>query len=173
MFMLTPMTGKEAAESRTVIISGFEVGFKTFVICCLAAFPGLILAIIFYPFLGSGALLMFPLAIGGCLYLFQSRSREGLKLRTWQTMVDKKKASVNQFFMCGVVIDLDDDGEFTVAANTVPAAGTVLRARPDAPTYGTNVYADELIGAAKGRYDVFSSPKQSRRASKKSGPSRV
>lgn len=165
MFMLTPMTGKAAAESRTVIISGFEIGFKTFVLCCIGALPGLALAIVTYPLLGSGSILMIPVGILAILYLFQSRSRDGLKLRTWQTMVDKRKAAINQFFICGEAVDLDADGAFVVVANTVDAAGTFrpkrqVDTRRSGAAFATSMthadfHADELIGGVKGRYDAF------------------
>ena len=107
MFTLTAMTGREASAHRTVVIGTVEMNWRVWMIL-LGAFPlAIISTLILMPFVGISSLLMIPLIEGGAVFAIHRRSRSGLKLRTYQSFYDKRRAVLNQYMLGQQPIDLD------------------------------------------------------------------
>jgi hypothetical protein len=121
IFCLTPLT--RSGGERRVLISGFDVRWRTFVIAAFAAFPALIATMIVWIFAGQLALVMIPIVEGGAFWLVESRQRNGLHLRQYQAMADRRKATTGRFYCCGVQIDPSRSEFGMIMANTVPVPG--------------------------------------------------
>lgn len=120
LYTLTPMTGREASAARTVVVGGFEMNWRVWMILLWTSPVALLATLMLWPFAGQMALVMMPLISGSALYLIHRRTTTGLKLATYQAMWDKKKSVLDQFFLCGRKIDLDPTQLHTLTANTVP-----------------------------------------------------
>ncbi len=106
-----------------MLISGFDVRWRTFVIGAAAAFPALIATMIVWAFAGQLALVMIPIVEGGAFWLVESRQRNGLHLRQYQAMIDRRKATTGRFYCCGEQIDPSRNEFGMIMANTVPVPG--------------------------------------------------
>jgi hypothetical protein len=120
LYSLTPMTGRTSGSERTTIIGTFEMRLRTFWLSLASLVPGGILTAVFFPLLDVWAFLWLPIITGGAFYLIERRSREGLGLRTYQGLLDKKNSSVNQFFLCGQPIEVGTAEYGTIRQLTVP-----------------------------------------------------
>lgn len=106
LYSLTPMTGRTSGSERTTVIGTVEMKWRTFWVSALSLVPGGILSAAFYPMLNVWALLWLPIIVGGAFYLIERRSQDGLQLRTYESLLDKKNSSINQFFLCGQPIEV-------------------------------------------------------------------
>ncbi|HEX9087855.1 MAG TPA: hypothetical protein VF867_10045 [Arthrobacter sp.] len=120
LYSLTPMTGRTSGSERTTVIGTVEMKWRTFWVSTLSLVPGGILSAMFYPFVNVWAFLWLPILMGGAFYLIERRSTDGLKLRTYEGLLDKKKSSVNQFFLCGQPIEVGAAEFGTIRQITVP-----------------------------------------------------
>lgn len=121
IFCLTPLT--RSAGERRVLISGFDVKWRTFVIAALAAIPALIITVIAWLFVGQLAVVAIPLVEAAAFWLLESRQRNGLHLRQYQAMLDRRKATTGRFYCCGVQIDPARSVFGMIMANSVPVPG--------------------------------------------------
>lgn len=135
LYLLTPMTGRTSSADRTTVIGTVEMKWRTFWIAVFAMVPAGVLSALFAPMLGSWALLWIPLVEGAAFLLIEGRSKEGLKLRTYQTLFDKKRSSVNTFFLCGRPVDVSGDSFGTVRQITVPVHRDEDGTKPAQPIY--------------------------------------
>lgn len=120
VFSLTPLTGRGSGGNRRVIVQGFDVPWRSVIIALTAAPIGVIAAAIAWLFIGEYALAVLFIVEGIAFWLVESRSRRGLHLRTYQTLLDKKKHVDGQLIMCGRPIDAAVAEEGTIRQNTVP-----------------------------------------------------
>lgn len=152
MFSLTELTGREASAQRTVVIGTVEMNWRVWMVLVWTFPLAVIVAALFYPFLQAGAILAIPLVEGGALYMIHRRTRSGLKLRTYQALLDRKRSAVNTFFICGQPIDLSID-KFMVLANSAVQnpyykPSTVVSVPPvpaDLPLTPTQEHLDSLF----------------------------
>lgn len=136
LYLLTPMTGRTSGADRTTVIGTVEMKWRTFWIAVLAMVPAGILTALFFPMLQSWALLWIPLIEGGAFLLIERRSNEGLKLRTYQALFDKKRSNVNTFYLCNQPVDVSGETFGTIRQITVPVYRDEDDARrPKQPTY--------------------------------------
>lgn len=119
VYVLTDIT-RRSSEQRRVVVSGFDVRWRTVVICMIGAPPGVFMAALGWMFVGEMAILAIPLTIMALYYMVEARSRTGLGLPMWRMMLDRKKSSVGKFFLCGVEIDPLDIPLVNVVRSTVP-----------------------------------------------------
>ena len=89
LYLLTDMTGRASGSERTMIVATMEMKMRTFWIALAAAVPGLILTALFYPMVGIWALAWLALSEGAAFFLIEKRTADGLRLRTYQTLLDK------------------------------------------------------------------------------------
>lgn len=119
VYVLTDIT-RRSSEQRRVVVSGFDVRWRSVVMCMIGTPPGLMLVGIGWVFLGQYALLLLPLTIVGLFVLVDGKSKAGLGLPLWRTLLDRKQSSVGKFFMCGVEIDPLDEPIVNIVLSTVP-----------------------------------------------------
>lgn len=119
VYVLTDIT-RRSSEQRRVVVSGFDVRWRTVVIAMIGAPPGVILAAFGWMFIGEMAILAIPATVMALYYLVEARSRSGLGLPMWRMLVDRKTSSVGRFFLCGVEIDPLDIPVVNVVRSTVP-----------------------------------------------------
>lgn len=135
LYLLTPMTGRTSGADRTTVIGTVEMKWRTFWIVVIAMVPAGILTAMFFPLLESWALLWIPMVEGAAFLLIERRSKEGLRLRTYQVMFDKKRSNVNTFYLCGQPVDVSGETFGTVRQITVPVFRDDDASRPVQPTY--------------------------------------
>lgn len=103
------MTGRTSGAERTTVIGTVEMKWRTFWIAVFAMVPGGILTGVFFPMLNTWALLWIPAVEAAAFLLIERRSKEGLQLRTYQAMFDKKRSNVNTFYLCGQPVDVNGE----------------------------------------------------------------
>lgn len=101
LFLLTDYTGRTSSQGRTTVIGTVEMKHRTFWVAAISLAPAFIIMLITLPFLGIWSALAIPGTIGLALLLIERRSKEGLRLRTYQTIRDRRSSALNQFQMCG------------------------------------------------------------------------
>ncbi|MCU6479092.1 hypothetical protein [Arthrobacter sp. A2-55] len=106
LYSLTPMTGRTSGSDRTTVIGTVEMKWRTFWIAAFAMIPAGILTAIFFPMLASWSFLWIPIVEFAAFYLIERRTKDGLQLRTYQAMVDKKRTTLNEYHLCGQQIDV-------------------------------------------------------------------
>lgn len=119
VYDLTPMTRK-ADEGRRFVISGFDIKKRTMLIGGLALVPGLVMTGILFKWLQMWSLLSIPLFLALAFWLFEWRSSQGMKLRNWRALLDKRQASNGQFYICGHPVDVMYSDITFVRTATVP-----------------------------------------------------
>lgn len=119
MYTLTAMTGKEASANRTVVIGTIEFNWRVWMILVWAAPVALLATIVAWPFLGQVSLIMFPLVEGAAIFLIHRRSSQGLKLRTYQALWDKKRSDLNSFILCAQKIKVSSTDYRVLMQNAV------------------------------------------------------
>lgn len=106
LYLLTDMTGRASGSERTMIVATLEMKMRTFWIGLAAAVPGLILTALFYPLVGIWALTWLVLTEAAAFFLIEKRTADGLRLRTYQTLLDKKRSNKDTFYLCGQPVDV-------------------------------------------------------------------
>jgi len=119
VYVLTDITRK-ANQNRRVVIQGFDVRWRTVVILGATAVPAIVLGIIGWSLAQQFGLILPPLFIGGAFYLIEHRTRTGLQLPMYRTILDRRRSSIGKFFMCGREIDPAAMPAVTLMASTVP-----------------------------------------------------
>lgn len=132
LYSLTPMTGRTSGSERTTVIGTVEMRLRTFWVGALAAVPGGILSAIFFPIFNVWAFLWMPVVIAAAFYLFERRTRDGLGLRTYRALLDKKSSNSNTFFLCNQPIEVGVADFGTIRQITVPVHRPSDAVQPDA-----------------------------------------
>lgn len=126
IYTLTRLTRK-IDEQRRIVIQGVEVRSRVVKILAVGLAPAGVVAAISSIVLGVYALFVFVAVEGAVYFLLEHRARSGLKLRTYQTIVDRSRSKVGTFSCCGKVFDPDGGGWERVVASALP-----VRHDPDA-----------------------------------------
>lgn len=134
LFLLTDYTGRTSNQGRTTVIGTVEMKLRTAVIGGIALVPGFLLMLIVMPFLGTWSILAVPLVEGLAFLLIEKRSNEGLKLRTYQTLRDKKRSNLNEFRICGEPIQVSKQEFGYIRQMTVPTETASDGKRPKQAT---------------------------------------
>jgi len=120
VFIMTELTGVKSNDDRPVIFSGFEIQYRHFWIAAIAFVPSVLVVMIFWGLFGTYSILALPIIEGAAFFLFERRSREGLELRTWKAMRDKRRGKVSSLFMCGEPITILQDGTQNLSVSSLP-----------------------------------------------------
>lgn len=120
LYLLTDMTGRASGSERTMIVATLEMKMRTFWIALAAAVPGLILTALFYPMIGIWAMAWLALSEGAAFFLIEKRTADGLRLRTYQTLLDKKRSNKDAFYLCGQPVDVGSTEFGTIQQITAP-----------------------------------------------------
>jgi hypothetical protein len=104
-----------------VVISGWDVPLRGFMIF-LAALPAAlaVTAIFWVLFAGEYALALIPLIEAAVFWLVETRARTGLRLRTYQTILDSQRAQIGTFFCCWRTIDPLTGRLGVIVASSIP-----------------------------------------------------
>lgn len=155
---LTTMTGREATASRTVVISTFEMGLRTAIVLLVGLVPGAMLTGLLLPFFGAYGLIGLPLVEIAVLFLFNSRSKSGMRQYRWRAMADKRQAlDPRTFYLRETPISTSFEDYRSVLVATVPAAEPVRPdrrealvpvARPSRKAVGSDGYINSLPAPA-------------------------
>lgn len=118
---LTPLTGREAAEKRTVVIGTVELNARLAMILGCATPIGFLAAAISWPFLSQYAVFVFPITLFAAAFLFYRRTSDGMNLHTYQALLDKKRSSdVGKVYLCGHEVDVNAINLSHLRHNTAP-----------------------------------------------------
>lgn len=139
LYLLTPMTGRESSHGRTMVFATVEMKMRHFWIGVFAAAPGALLLLITWPLLGSLGVFWIVLTEAAAFFLIEKRSRDGLRLRTFQSLLDKSRSDVNVFQLCGQPVEVSDSAFGSITETTV-----AVKDKPDEPTF---ISLDQLAGA--------------------------
>jgi hypothetical protein len=122
IFCLTPLT-RGAASQRRVVVHGFDLPARGLLIAGLAFVPAVVVAVIAWMMVGELGFLAVPLVEVLAFWLIETRTRSGLRLRTYQALTDKQKAKreVGKFFVAGRELDPLGGAWFTVRSGSVPS----------------------------------------------------
>jgi hypothetical protein len=120
LYLLTGMTGRSSGSERTMIIATVEMKFRSFWIALIALVPGGILTAMFYPLIDIWAVLWIAIVEGAAFFLIERRTADGLRLRTYEAMFDKKKSNLNNFYLCGQPIQVEGTPYGTIQQITAP-----------------------------------------------------
>jgi hypothetical protein len=117
---LSPLT-RRATAHRRVVVSGFDVPLRGFLVC-LAALPGAlaVTALLWVLFAGEYALVMIPVVEAAVFWLIETRARSGLRLCTYQTILDSQRAQIGTFFCCWRLIDPLSGRLGVIVASSIP-----------------------------------------------------
>lgn len=120
VYVLTPLT-RDAGKSRRVIVQGIDLPWRTVVITGSALIASLLPMAFMWLFIGQTALLVIPATIGAAFYLIERRTRSGLRLRTYQAALDKRRAVIDLFLCCGVPVDPSQNSVRRLKSSSAPA----------------------------------------------------
>lgn len=124
MYDLTAMTGKEAAEQRTVVIGTVELNWRLWIIFIAATPVALFVGAISWVFIGTLAIFSIPITLGLAAWLFYARSADGLRLRTYRSLWDRRANQVvGKFILCGQVVETSLSQFHRGVGYTAPVAG--------------------------------------------------
>lgn len=136
MYTLTAMTGREASATRSTVVLSFELNWRVLMVLLCCSPVALFVTIVGYVMIGQVALFLLPAVEALGVFLFHRRSTQGLRLRTYQSLMDKGRSNVGSFMLCGEKLEIDDSDFRTLRHNTVAY-------RPEPVSSAT--YLDQLV----------------------------
>jgi len=117
VYDLTPMT--KAGESRRTVFFTFDVPLYIVVTGVILCLPALVITAILWIAVGQYAILAMPLTVAAGLYLIVSRSKKGMRTKTWQALFDARANRNNTFIISGEPIDLNKSKVIYVVPSSV------------------------------------------------------
>lgn len=118
VYDLTPLT--RSFNQRRVVIQGFDVSLRSLVVFLMGLVPSLVLMAIAWPLVGVYSVLMFAAGEFTTFWLIEGRSREGLRLKNYQTIIDARRSNVGKFICCWQPVDVVAGHWHSVLASSVP-----------------------------------------------------
>jgi len=103
VYTLTSLT-RSSGQSRRVVLAGFDVPLRGFVVTLVASIASIPAVSIAWLFLGSMSLVFTLLFIVAAFVLVEGRSKRGLQLRMYQSIIDQKRENVGRFICCGMEV---------------------------------------------------------------------
>ena len=120
VYTLTRLT-RSAGQSRRVVVAGFDVPMRGLIVTVLAVAIAFLPTLILWIFVGSWALIVPLISVGAAFYLVETRARSGLHLRTYQVMIDKRRASIGRFVCCGRTVEPRMTGYALILRASMPS----------------------------------------------------
>lgn len=144
LYDLTSLTGRKRNAGRTIIVSGFEFSRRALLVTSVALGVALFPALIANLFFGPLAMIITAAVfVAGAFILFEGRTRSGLQVRLYRSILDKKKASTDTFYICFRPV-----GETLGRANIIASSEPVYYKNTDVPVL-TPIYTAAGRGRAK------------------------
>ncbi len=119
IFNLTPLT-RQANDQRRFVVKGFDIPRRGLLIFLAAFLPALFAAMFAAILFGVYAIAVFAAVEGLAFWLIEGHSRQGMQLRNWQSIRDRKNARDGQVFVCGHPVDVLDAEIKYVRQRTAP-----------------------------------------------------
>lgn len=120
IYDLTGLT-RGAGEQRRVIIQSFDIPMQSFILSICGFVAALPFVVIFYPLLGYFAFLGIVVVEMGMFWLFRWRSRSGLRLKNYRSILDRRRSHIGQFLVCGQPYDFTLGLAITVVSSSSPS----------------------------------------------------
>lgn len=95
-YTLTGITGRKAAERRTITIASFDWRPRTLLVTALSLPPALIVVIALWPLTGPFALFCGGAIVGAAIWLFLGRTKDSRDLNRFQDLKDRAAARTNK-----------------------------------------------------------------------------
>lgn len=102
VYSLTDLTGRRRNADRRHIIATFEVPYRAGIIGALCILASLPVALMFTLIFGVYAFIIIPIGLGLGLFLFNTRTRKGLQLHRFQSILNRYKSETGQFMQNGI-----------------------------------------------------------------------
>src|SRR5690606_3943486 len=119
-YNLTEMVGRRSDQDRTMIVATVEVRRTYFWISLIAAAPALLIALILSPIFGVYSVLVVIGVIAGAIFLFGTNTRDGLKVKQWEALNDRRHAGTGKVFLCQQEVDPLASDILHVKSGSVP-----------------------------------------------------
>lgn len=119
VYVLTPLT-RRAVDQRRAVIQGFDIPWRTIKVLLIGFAPSVLFAALAWLAVGEYAIGVFFAVEAATYWLIESRSRNGLHLRRYQTIVDRQRARLGVFTMCGRPIDMGEPSVRMLVSSSVP-----------------------------------------------------
>ena len=136
VYTLTNLTRKSSSQRR-VVIQGLDLPARGLIIAAIGFLPGLFASLIAYQLIGTYGFSMLFIIEGAVFWLIESRTRSGLHLRQYQSLLDRRRSNVGKFTCCGVQVDPLGGKWGTLVSSSMP--NPMLDSRP------TGDYSDVLL----------------------------
>lgn len=107
LFDLTPITGREADENRTVTFARNSFSRRSFIWGAAGAVVGLAASMPLLPLLGMWALVVVPAGVTASLLLFYVRGEE-TQTTGWQRLLRSARQPNGYLVRCGEPVSLDE-----------------------------------------------------------------
>lgn len=112
MFSMTSLTGVKKNAGRTMVLATFEISRRSFIVTVLALLVSILpvgliapVAFSFGMMPGVVVLLVIPLIVVSLTFFFvEGRTRDGLGLRRYEAMWDRRKARNGVVFVCNETV---------------------------------------------------------------------
>lgn len=143
MYNLTSLTGRKRNVGRSAIVWGFEVRRRSAMVTAIAVGVSLIPTVILGALFGPLAYIITPAAVVTAAFvLVEGRSRKGLQLRLYQSILNKKKADTSTFYIYWRPVDQ------TLGRATIIASSRAVTTRDDTDTVAAVFSAPRRRGLA-------------------------
>lgn len=113
---------RRSSESRRVVIQGLEVRYRTAAIVLGGIVVSMPLALIGWLIVGTYSLVVIPLVIAGLWAVFEWKSRTGLRLPMYRTLLDRRLALTGAYHICSIPYDPSARSLVTISAAVVAVA---------------------------------------------------
>lgn len=122
VYVLTPLT-RRAVEQRRAVIQGFDVPWRTIKVLLIGFVPAVAAAALAWLAVGEYAVGVFLAVEAAVYWVAETRTRSGLRLRRYQALIDRQRARLGVFTVCGRPINPGlDPRVFTVVSSSAPVA---------------------------------------------------
>ena len=109
LYELTTMTGPEASSTRTVVVGVAEFPWRVLVILIVALVTGLLPTLLVWLMVGVWAVAFLVAWMAAAVWLFHGRTSSGLRIRNYAALLNKRRATLNQFMLGPAVVQVPHD----------------------------------------------------------------
>lgn len=133
LFDLTPLT-RDVAEKRRVVVQGWDVDRRVFILFLVGLAPAAIMAGITFPLIGEYAFLVFFCTYIPIFWLVLGRSSKGMELANWRSLLTKKQSNKGHFILRGQRLAKDRHQPRVLVRASRPGPGLVTATSTSATT---------------------------------------
>lgn len=135
LYDLTPIT-RNAAEKRRVVVQGWDIDRRIFVLFLAGLFPAGLAGLIAHQLIGMYAIFVILAIYTPIFWLFLGKHSKGLELVNWRHIKTKRESNDGYFMLRGDRMDPDRHEPKVLRSASRPGPG--LTARPAGPVLDTD-----------------------------------